>query len=445
VADHVTPAVVAIRTRRSHGEGDSPMEDMFRQFFPRERDFRGPGFDSPGAGSGFVVSADGYVVTNNHVIEGADEIIVKLPGIEPLEATLVGQDPPTDLAVLKIDADREFQYLEFGDSDEIKVGDWAIAIGNPLGQLEGSLTVGVVSAKGRADLVIQGAQLRYQDFIQTDAAINPGNSGGPLVNIRGDVIGVNTAINRAGQGIGFAIPARLTERIYAQLVEHGRVRRGYLGIVMGTLSPEESAGLDLDIRDAVYVQELRDGTPADIAGIEEGDVLLEFNGRPINSIRELSFMVADAEVGSTATILVNRSGQTLEVDVVLAEYDEGAVFASVPAPSPTDWLGLSVAPLEGGFDSRVEELRDRYDIQDTEGVIITEVTSGSPADQARLRPGDVIVEIVNAPINDLNDFLATAERLRDRDKPIAILIRRGGMTSYMTVDPTIGGRDGSEN
>ncbi len=439
VAEKVTPAVVAIRTIHS-ADGDSGLQEMFREFFPPERHFRHPDFDVPGAGSGFVVSEDGYIVTNNHVISGADEIRVKLAGHEdPYPARIVGTDPATDLAVIKVDVDEALHYLRFGDSDGIRVGDWAIAIGNPLGQLEGSLTVGVISAKGRTDLAIEGADLlRYQDFLQTDAAINPGNSGGPLVDIRGNVIGVNTAINRSGQGIGFAIPARLTRFIYEQLVEFGRVRRGYLGIQMSSLHDWREQGHRVQARQGVVVTEVLPDTPAQRAGLRAGDVLTEFNGKRVTSIPDLRLRVAESAVGSTARLKISREGEERTLEVVLDEFDESVLArAAATADGETSkmpWLGLEVAPLDDG-DPRARELMDQLDLRGEEGVLVVGVRPGSAADRARLRPGDLIVEIEGIPIPDLQSYRKVASARADDTRPLSLLVRRGEMNSYIEVLP----------
>jgi Do/DeqQ family serine protease len=445
VAERVSPAVAAIRTTRAftHGElqGENPMEEMFRRFFRPDSDFGEREFDMPGAGSGFVVSADGYVITNNHVVADATEISVSLPGFDtPLDAEIVGTDPATDLAVLKVDSRQKLPFLEFGDSDAIAVGAWAIAIGNPLGELAGSLTVGIVSAKGRTDLRIQGGTPRYQDFLQTDAAINFGNSGGPLVDIHGRVIGVNTAINAAGQNIGFAIPINLAARIYQQLVEYGRVSRGYLGVQMEAITPALAEARDLDIQWGVEVTDVLDDTPAAKAGIRRGDIIVEFGGHAIRNSNDLRFRVADSPVGRSAKVKLYRDGKQQTVDVVLAEFDENVAVAAAPQSEAGDargerWLGVLAASLSDPSE-RVQSLIETFDIREEAGVVVVDVERGSPADRARLRPGDVIVEIVNVDIRDLADFQAARDQFAQRDKPIAVAIRRGTLFSYVTIDPS---------
>jgi serine protease Do len=451
VADAVMPAVVAIRTRKTatHGEmlQENPLEEMFRQFFPRDREFMEREFDLPGAGSGFLVSADGYVLTNNHVVADVDEIEVKLPGNEEyFKARVVGQDPSTDVAVVKIESGKGLPFLKFGDSEKMEVGDWAIAIGNPLGRLEGSLTVGVLSAKGRFDLPIQGAAPRYQDFLQTDAAINPGNSGGPLLNIRGEVVGVNTAINASAQGIGFAIPINLASRVYRDLVQHGHVVRGYLGVVMTNLTPELARTYKIDRAHGVLVQEVAPDTPAATAGLKEGDLILQFNGIPVGSSRDLQFRVADADVGSKAALKILREAKERQIDVTLIEYPEeqlAAAAANLPVPAAERWLGMAVHGLNDPHSPRVQELKERFDIKQSTGALVTDVGPGSPADAARLRPGDVIVEIGDMEIAGIDEYLAAVDRLRDAHDPVTLMIRRGDLTSYVTVDPGQGRKDES--
>jgi serine protease Do len=434
VADAVMPAVVSIRTSSTfeHPQVEGNLE----------RFFRGEGeMDRPGAGSGFVIDATGFILTNNHVIDRADEIYVVLfGGPEEYEAEVVGQDPGTDLAVLKIDPEgRDLPFVRFADSDQLSVGDWAIAIGNPLGELASSLTVGVISAKGRSDLVIQGANLLYQDFLQTDAAINFGNSGGPLLDIHGRVIGVNTAINAAGQNIGFTIPSNLAVRIAEQLRESGRVVRGYLGVLMEDLTPELAEGRDLDVDSGVLVEEVRPDTPAERSGIERGDVIVRVGDAEIRDSDDLRFKIADSPVGEAVDIEIHRDGRNRKLEVVLAERPADNVLAQGgPADMDTDdlesWLGMSVAPLDAS-DPRVDDLMNAFDIREDRGVIVVDVEPGSPADEARVRPGDVIFEIVTRPVDDVSDFEAARRYYQERTKPIALGIRRGEVTSYISVDP----------
>lgn len=435
VARWGTPAVAAISVA---GGTANPLEEMHRRFMPRDREQQERNFDMPGSGSGFVVSSDGYILTNNHVIEGAERIEVRLPGMDRLDARIVGQDPSTDLALLKVEPPRPLRALEFADSDGVGVGDYAIAIGNPLGELAGTLTVGVISAKGRSDLNIQGAELRYQDFLQTDAAINFGNSGGPLMDIRGYVIGVNTAINAAGQNIGFAVPANLANKVYEQLRDAGRVVRGYLGVRMLELG-DPRVELEDPPEGGVYVAEVLAGTPAEDAGLRVGDVLVRFNGQPLTDQRDVMFRIADAPVGEVARVEVLRDGRRVPLEVVLVEYDQETVVARAdPLLNPVGdarWLGIGVASPADQDNPRVRELVDAYGIEGGEGVLVVDVERGSPADMARLRPGDVIVEVLDQAIGSVGDFEEAATRYAGREKPVALLVLRGGVTSYITVEP----------
>jgi serine protease Do len=289
VAEIVSPAVVYIEVRKSGARrrGTGPFEDFFRDFAPRDR--RRP--DSPSSGSGFVMDARGYVLTNNHVVEGGEELQATFLNGETYACEVVGTDPRTDVAVMRITErardGKPFPALKLGDSDEIKIGDWAIAVGNPFGnQLAGTVTVGVVSAKGRSDLNIFGAEIDLQDFIQTDASINFGNSGGPLVNIRGEVIGINAALNTQGQGIGFAIPINLAASVAQQLIRNGRVRRGYLGIHLEDLTRELAEGKDWEIHEGVVVTDVQDESPAAQGGLHVDDVIVEFDGKPVQHARQ---------------------------------------------------------------------------------------------------------------------------------------------------------------
>ena len=434
------PAVVSITARKPFDHPPVDGGDLWR-FFPRDREMNREMM--PGAGSGFVISEDGYVLTNNHVIAEATEIEVFLPGRDDgFEAEVVGQDPSTDLALLKIETEGEaLPFLTFADSEGVGVGDYAIAIGNPLGQLAGSLTVGVISAKGRSDLQIQGGTPRYQDFLQTDAAINFGNSGGPLVDIHGRVIGVNTAINASGQNIGFTIPSNLALNITRQLRDNGRVIRGYLGVTMTDLTREIAEGRDLDVMNGVIVDTVVDDTPAERGGIRSGDIIYLFNGDEVENGRDLQWKVADAPVGERAVVGVLRDGEHLEIEVVLDEYREDAVVASMSPGGDTrsiedeDWLGITVTALDDRSDARVDELIDMYDIDTRKGVLVVDVERGSAADLARLRAGDVIFEVVDRPVDDLDDFREAARQYRDRTRMIALGVRRGDMTFYISIDP----------
>ncbi len=312
------------------------------------------------------------------------------------------------------------------------MGDWAIAVGNPFGNLESTLTVGVVSAKGRGDLIIGGLTPRYQDFIQTDAAINFGNSGGPLVDVHGRVIGVNTAINQAGQGIGFAVPSNLVRNIWGQLRDHGRVIRGYLGVstedvvqVVG----EEVAG---EPPSGARVLSVRAGGPAAAGGVREGDIIVSFGGKPVEARRDLQFLVADTAPGTPVAVGVVRDGRRLDLDATLVEWsDETAQAADV---GPERWLGLEVASL-AGTDPRVDRLKKTLGILATSGVMVVAVKEGSPAADAGIRPGDVLVSIEEHELTDPAAWEQARSLLGDRRESLTVLVRTGTSERYVSVLP----------
>ncbi|GGC34007.1 serine protease [Siccirubricoccus deserti] len=403
----------------------SPFEEFFRDFFNRNR----PG--QPGSpeqqrprraqslGSGFVIDASGIVVTNNHVIDGADEINVILQDNTSIRAELLGTDPRTDLAVLRIKTDKPLTAVRFGDSDTAQVGDWVLAIGNPFG-LGGTVTAGIVSARGRD--IRQGL---YDDFIQTDAAINRGNSGGPLFNLQGQVVGINTAIyspTGGSIGIGFSIPSNLARNIVAQLQEGGRVRRGWLGVNIQQVTDEiaESLGLTGGGRGALVARAQDDG-PAAKGGIRNGDIILRFNGQEVREMRHLPRIVADTPVDREVPVVVWRDGkeQTLSVTIGELPSEQQQAAATPPAanrPTELSGLGLRVAPI-------TPELRDRFSLRSEQrGVVIMEVTPDSPAAERELRPGDVIVEVQQERVGTPQEVQQRLEMLRKQNRPSALLL-----------------------
>ncbi len=433
-ASRVRPAVVNIRCIRSvtdQGVGTGPLQEMYRRFFP-DQEGKGGRFEMPSTGSGFVVDPAGYILTNDHVIAEAEAVFVRFTGEHrEYPAEVVGADPGTDLAVLKIDpAGRDLPVLEFGDSDTFAVGDWAIAVGNPFGNLESTLTVGVVSAKGRGDLVIGGQTPRYQDFIQTDASINFGNSGGPLVDVAGRVMGVNTAINKEGRGIGFAVPSNLARQVYRQLRDNGEVVRGYLGIRTEDVVPV--VGGDVEEQPGARILAVIPGEPAETAGLRAGDVVTAFDGHRVRSRRDLQFRIASAEPGQTVPVTVIRDGRTLEMTVTPSRWSlEGGAAA---APEATGWLGLEVAAVESG-DPRVAMLKETLGISLTRGVMVVAVHEGSEADEAGIRPGDIIVAVNGRDIPDVPAWENVRDLLRHRTDPVTILVRTGTVENYVSVLP----------
>jgi len=420
LADSVSPAVVNIRTekttktggfrhfsRRPFGRKNDPFEDFFDRFFgnemPREHKERS-------LGSGFLVDKDGYIVTNNHVVENADEIKVRLKNGTDFNARIIGRDPKTDLALIKIEHDQNLPFLSIGDSEKLKVGQWVVAIGSPFG-LEQTVTAGIVSAKGR---VIGSGP--YDDFIQTDASINPGNSGGPLLNMDGEVVGINTAIISGGQGIGFAIPANLAKGIISQLKKTGEVTRGFLGVSIQNISEELAEYYGIKGGKGVIVAEVVPGAPADKAGLKVKDIILEVNGEKIEDNRRLSAMVAEIEVGKVVEIKVLRNGDTKTVNVEIGRMsDEGT--ASAPSKTDTESdLGINVAEL-------TPELARRLNINDKTGVVVMDVQTGSKGEEAGVMHGDIIKEINHKPIKNLTEYQEIIDDV-DKGDSLQMFIKR---------------------
>ena len=436
VSREVRPAVVNIRITRSvthGGVGTSPLQDMFDQFFPEEEG-KGGRFEMPSTGSGFLVNPQGDILTNNHVIDQADAIFVRFSGEKrEYRAELVGTDPNTDLALIRIDPrGRQLPSLEFADSDEVEVGSWAVAVGNPFGTLESSLTVGVVSAKGRGDLQIGGQTPRYQDFIQTDASINFGNSGGPLVDVQGRVIGINTAINAQGQGIGFAVPSNLVQSIYAQLLEHGRVIRGYIGArtedVVQVVGEEVSGEPESGARVLSVVED----SPAAEGGLQPGDIIVEFGGQEVDSRRKLQFLIAAAPPGQDVSCEIIRNGEREGLRLRPVEWieEQSGDAASLAA----HWLGMEVASLESG-DPKVTRLKEVLGVTATTGVMVVGVQDDHPAAEAGIRPGDVLLAVEGHEIADLESYQDVRDLMAATRRPLSVLVKTGATENYVLVTP----------
>ncbi|MEM8752618.1 MAG: DegQ family serine endoprotease, partial [Pseudomonadota bacterium] len=423
LAERLSPAVVNISTTqtveapqnsgpRPQFPPGSPFEELFRDFFDGDRQ-QGPR-TANSLGSGFVIDPQGLIVTNNHVIENADEIVVNFIDGTSLPAELVGTDPKTDVAVLKVTPPTPLAFVPFGESDSARVGDWVIAIGNPFG-LGGSVSAGIISARNRD--INSGP---YDDFIQTDAAINRGNSGGPLFNMDGEVIGVNTAIispSGGSIGIGFAVPSVLVKTVVAQLREFGRTRRGWLGVRIQAVTDELAEGLGLENPSGALVSEVTPEGPAAEGGVEAGDVILRFDGRDVRTMRDLPRMVAETEVGKDVRVVVWRKGKTQTVKVVLGlleEGEEGAPPAEVdkpeaPAAAETA-LGMKLEPLTSANRG------DHNLAEDVKGVLVTEVDGSSVAAQKGIRPGDVIVEVAQEPVATPADVRGGVARAREEKR-----------------------------
>lgn len=399
------------RPRAPYGEND-PFEEFFKKFFENQPQQE---YKRQGLGSGFIISEDGYVVTNYHVVDQAVDISVILENGDKYEAKVIGKDPKTDLAVVKFEPQQKLQAVSFGDSDNLRIGDWVLAVGNPFG-LGYTVTAGIVSAKGRS--LGLGA---YDDFIQTDASLNPGNSGGPLFNLNGEVVGVNTAIVAQGQGIGFAIPIKMAEFVINQLKSGGKVVRGWLGVYVQELTPEIASGLSLKENEGVLVSDVTPGSPADKAGIKRGDVVLEFDGKKVNEVSDLTNMAAVAEPGADVTMKLLHDGKPRDLMVKLTEFPDEAVPAEQEEKAE-EQLGLSVKEL-------TPQIARSFNLSTETGVIITGVADGSPAEDAGLRPGDVIIEIDKNMISNLDQYSSAISHAKP-GSTVLVLVKRGDNTVY---------------
>ena len=421
LAESASPAVVNIRTVKTIKGGghvfrhfkkgpfgdDDPMKDFFDRFFDddQKRDFK-----QRSLGSGFIIDKDGYIVTNNHVIDNADKIVVILNDEKEFEAQIIGRDKNTDLALIKIESNHNLPVLRFGDSDALKVGQWVVAIGNPFG-LEQTVTAGIVSAKGR---VIGSGP--YDDFIQTDASINPGNSGGPLLNMEGEVVGINTAIVAGGQGIGFAIPVNLAKNIILQLKSTGEVTRGWLGVGIQDISEEVAEYYGIKEQKGVLVTEVFPGDPADLAGIKPKDIILSVNGKTVDSARQLTGMIADIGVGDTIQIKINRDGKTRTIDVKIAKREETKISSKSTQEKGQAQLGIQVSEI-------TPETARRFNLKDTSGVIVVGVEPESKAAEAGLEIHDIIREINHKNITSVSDLNKTIDKIPEGET-INLFIRR---------------------
>jgi len=428
LAEVLKPSVVNISTtsvvkQRGFGPGqrrspfgpNDPFEEFFDKFFQGQPQQE---FQRQGLGSGFIISEDGYVVTNNHVVEKATDISVILENGDKYEAKVIGRDPKTDLAVIKFEPNGKLQAVKYGDSENLRIGDWVIAIGNPFG-LGYTVTAGIVSAKGRS--LGLGA---YDDFIQTDASLNPGNSGGPLFNLRGEVVGVNTAIVAQGQGIGFAIPMNMAHFVIEQLKEGGKVVRGWLGVYVQKLTPELASSLGLDEDEGALVSDVTSGSPADKAGIKRGDVIVEFDGKKIDDISDLTTLAAVTSPGTEVDVKLLQDGKQKDLKVKLDEFPDDEAQAEATEDAE-DSLGLIVRPLD-------PQLAQRFNLDTDKGVIIADVRRGSPALDAGLRPGDVIVELDKKEIKSLQDYKSALAAVKPGDTAL-FLVKRGNNTIYTAV------------
>jgi len=437
VAERVMPAVVHINATQKEQprerEGRDPRERMpapeRREFERRFREYFGEEFErffrqrpperreNRSQGSGVIVDKSGVILTNNHLIERADDIEVRLSDKRKFKAKVVGRDPKSDLAVLKIEGDAEFPVAELGDSDRLRIGQWAVAVGNPFG-LDRTVTVGIISATGRQGVGVA----TYESFIQTDAAINPGNSGGPLVNLDGKVIGINTAIVSVGQGIGFAIPVNMARRVLPQLLATGRVTRGWLGVRIQPLTEDLARSFGTKEGDGVLVADVMPGSPAEAAGFKPGDVVLEFEGQKTPEVPDLQRAVADTPPGKTARVSVLREGRSETLWVKIGEMPSDE---PVLASRGVERWGLTVQPI-------TPDLARQLNLTADEGVLVSEVEENSPAARAGIRQGDAILEVNRRRVKDLRSF---EEALGRTDQDALLFVRREGRSMYLVMKP----------
>lgn len=428
LTEKLKPAVVNISTTKTVRSGrmfrspfgGSPFDryfwgdDFFERFFgdiPRRE------FKQRSLGSGFIISHDGYIFTNNHVIERADKILVKLSTGKEYEATVIGRDAKTDLALIKIKPGESLPVADFGDSDKLRVGDWVIAIGNPFG-LEQTVTAGIVSAKGR----VIGAG-PYDNFIQTDASINPGNSGGPLFNMEGKVVGINTAIVAQGQGIGFAIPINMAKVILPDLKAKGKVTRGWLGVTVQDITEDIARGLNLKDQNGALISEVFKGDPADLVGIKTGDIIIEVKGKKIKDTHDLLITVAALQVGEKVTVKVLRDGQEKTFNVVVAERKDQPEFVS--KEEAKEDFGMVVQDI-------TPDIARYLGITGTKGVIVVDVREGSPADEKGIRAQDIILQVNRVSISSVKEYMNELSK-KSQQSSVLFLIKRGKSTFFVTL------------
>ena len=424
LAKKLGPSVVNVSTSSVRGStrneqaprGNDPAEEFWQRFFGG-RAPRGPQRQS-GIGSGFIVDSDGTILTNYHVVDGAQKLSVTLSDGKNYDAKVIGRDQKSDIAVIKIDAGRSLPAAPLGDSDRLEVGEWVMAIGNPFG-LDHTVTSGIVSAKGRN--IGQGP---YDNFIQTDASINPGNSGGPLINLRGEVIGINTAIfsqSGGNVGIGFAIPSNSVKELLPQLRDKGKVVRGFIGASVQKVSPEIAETLNINPARGALVADLVKGGPAERAGVKTGDVIIEFDRRPIKDSADLPQQVARVAPGSAVQIKVIRDGKETSLSLTVGEMKETEVAATAQEGE----LGLTVQPL-------TPQLAESFGLERSEGLVISAVKPGSAADEAGLRSGDVVVEVNRQAVKNLADYNREIAR-NDKAKSVLFLVRRGQSSLFLAL------------
>lgn len=429
-----SPAVVNIDTETMVKVTPMPNpfagDPFFEEFFGEE--FFGDGGQERtvpriGKGSGFIVSKDGYILTNNHVVEGADKIRVTLLDGRTFSARKVGQDPTFDLAVIQIKASN-LPVLTLGDSDATEVGEWVVAIGNPLG-FENSVTVGVVSAKNRT---LQAPDTSFQGFMQTDAAINPGNSGGPLIDLKGNVVGINTAIVPYAQGIGFAVPVNMAKQIMDDLIKHGEVRRGWIGVTVQPLTSSLIEAYKIPVKEGSIIADVRKGSPAEKYGLKRGDVIVSIGGQKVKTSQDVVFFVRNKLAGDKVKFEIYRNGKKQEIEVVLGEIEGSnaqkkqrkSSTLKTPDTKTLTKIGITVAEINSS-------LKERYGLEDDNGLVVVNIQPGTLGQKLGLRPGDVILEVNRKKMETVADWNKV---IGAGNKALGLLISRSGQTLFISVD-----------
>ena len=424
VAEAVVPSVVTITSERMVQPTQAPMmnDPFFRRFFDTPQ--QGP-MRQKGLGSGVIVGEDGTILTNNHVVNGADELTVVLADGRRLKAKVLGADARSDLAVLKIDANN-LRAMPFGNSDDVRIGEWVMAVGSPFSEnLKASITAGIVSGTGRSGMHLS----EYEDFIQTDAAINPGNSGGALVNLDGELVGINSAIaSRAGgyDGIGFAIPANMAMDVMTDLIKHGKVTRGYLGVGIQSLNQDIAESMNLgDVREGVVINSVQDGGPSDKAGAKQWDVIVAFNGQPVKDSDQLRLNVARVNPGTTSDMVVLRDGRRVTLHVKLGEYPDEEQPVASNEPAENQSLGLQVGPVTA-------DIARQLNMRNASGLVVMQVEPGSVAEDAGVEEGDLIKSVNQVKVGSTSDFRSALKKSTG-DRPVLLQLQRGENTFLVTL------------
>ncbi len=420
LADELSPTVVNVKVTKVEKAGfagkqmqGEQFDEFFNHFFGNMPQQRSRNHKVQGAGSGVIISTEGYILSNNHVVENAQEVVVTLADKREFPAEIVGTDPKTDLAVLKVETDKPLPAASLGDSEVLKVGDLVVAIGNPFG-LNHTVTSGIVSAKGR----VIGAG-PYDDFIQTDASINPGNSGGPLFNMKGEVIGINTAIIPQGQGIGFAIPIDTAKPLIPQLVDHGEITRGYLGVNIQAITADLAEALELENIQGALVSDVVEDSPAEEGGLKRGDVIVDFDGKTIEDSHDLPVVVAATPVGEELTVTVLRDGKQEELQVTVAKLDSDDGGSKGSTNIPKGKLGMQLQELS-------PQVKDRFGIQADKGVGVVAVAPDSPAADAGIVKGDVILEVNRKAVASIGEVKKQIKKAKDKDRVLLLVQRQNG-------------------